>query len=159
MAKNATNGEAGCLLNHNRMKNLMIYISSTGSFDNDHPNVINDAAPLVKVQIDNSLASGWKKEDILLATNFDYQYGSIKAITFKDVKFFEKKPQASKINAIIKLFEKKMIKNGELYWFHDLDAFQLYKITQSELRMGKVDMALTDYGTEKISMKKGHSTY
>ena len=129
------------------MKNLLIYISPTGSFDNDRPDLTdNDAGFLAKVQIDNSFDLGWKKEDILLFTNFDYEYRGIKASVLKDVEFFERKPQASKINAIVKLFEKGLIKDKELYWFHDLDAFQLHQITESEIGMANVDMALTDYG-------------
>lgn len=137
----------GKLLAYKRMKNVMIYISPTGSFDNDRPDLAsNDAGPLVKVQIDNSLALGWKKEDILLVTNFEYQYSAIKAIVLKDVEFFERKPQATKINAIIKLFENGMIQEGELHWFHDIDAYQLEPITQAEIDLPDDSIALTDYG-------------
>lgn len=129
------------------MKNLLIYISPTGSFDNDRPDLTdNDAGFLAKVQIDNSLELGWRKEDILLFTNFDYEYKGVKASVLKDVEFFERKPQATKINAIVKLFENGAIKKKQLYWFHDLDAFQLYPITESELGLEAVDVGLTDYG-------------
>lgn len=128
----------------------MIYISPTGSFDNDRPDLAsNDARPLAKVQIENSLALGWKKEDILLVTNFDYQYGEVKATVLTDVEFFERKPQASKINAIIKLFENGAIKDSEMFWFHDFDAFQLQIITENEIDLAKEDIALTDYGGGK----------
>jgi len=128
----------------------MIYISPTGSFDNPRSDLAsNDAGPLVKVQIDNSLALGWKKEDILLITNFDYQYGVVKATILKDVAFFERKPQVSKINAIIKLFENGMIKKREMYWFHDLDAFQLQPITEDEIGISDNEIALTDFGGGK----------
>lgn len=133
------------------MKNLLIYISPTGSFDNPRPDLTsNDAGPLAKVQIENSLALGWKKKDIILITNFDYQYGVIKATVLKDVEFFARKPQASKINAIIELFEKGMIKKGEMYWFHDLDAFQLEPITEAEIDLSYDSIALTDYGGIKF---------
>lgn len=129
------------------MKNLLIYISPTDSFNNPRPDLTsNDAGPLVKVQIENSLALGWKKEDILLYTNFEFRYGDFKTNVLKDVEFFERKPQASKINAIVKLFENGLIKKGQLYWFHDLDAFQLYPIKESELELKKADMGLVDYG-------------
>ena len=129
------------------MKNLLIYISPTGSFDNPLPDMDSkEAGILVKVQIDNSLELGWKKQDIMLFTNFNHKYRGIKAHVLKDVEFFSPKPQASKINAILKLFEKGMIKNGQLYWFHDFDAFQMQSITESELELDGVDMALTDYG-------------
>jgi hypothetical protein len=132
------------------MKNLMIYISPTGSFDNDHPSLTsNDAGQLIKIQIENSLALGWKIEDILLFTNFDFEYGTVKSIVLKDVEFFNRKPQASKINAIVKLFEDKIIKEAELYWFHDIDAFQLEPISEDELELteAEADMGLTDYGS------------
>lgn len=137
----------------------MIYISPTGSFNNPRPDLTsNDAEPLVKVQIENSLALGWKKEDILLFTNFDFEYGVIKANVLKNVEFFERKPQASKINAIIKLFENGTIKDDELYWFHDLDAYQLEPITNSEIDLTDVDMALTDYGGTKFQgIEKWHT--
>jgi len=125
----------------------MIYISPTGSFKNPRPDLASDdAGPLVKVQIDNGLALGWEKEDILLVTNFEYQYGGVKATVLKDVEFFERKPQASKINAIIKLFDNGMIQNREPYWFHDIDAFQLAPITEAEIDLSDDGIALTDYG-------------
>lgn len=125
----------------------MIYISPTGSFDNPREELAaNDAGQLIKVQIENSLALGWKQEDIMLMTNFNFQYGPIKATILEDVEFFEPKPQASKINAIIKLSENGIIKNKELYWFHDIDAFQLYPIQDSEIDIEDTQIALTTYG-------------
>lgn len=130
-----------------KLKNLLIYISPTGSFDNDRPDLTcNDAGALAKIQIDNSLDLGWPKKDILLFTNFNYQYRGVKASVLKEVEFFERKPQASKINAIVKLFENEIIKDDGLYFFHDLDAFQLEPMTVPELAMEGFDLGLTDYG-------------
>jgi len=132
------------------MKNLMIYISPTGSFDNPRDDLTsNDAEPLAKVQIENSLELGWKKKDIILITNFKFQYGDFKAIVLPDVEFFDRKPQVSKINAIVKLFQKGMIDKNELYWFHDLDAFQLTPIKASEIKLKVDEIALTDFGGAK----------
>src|SRR3989344_8010450 len=119
------------------MKNLMIYISPTGSFDNPRSDLAsNDAGPLAKVQYENSLELGWRKEDILLFTNFHFRYGELKAKNFLDMSdFFNKKPQASKINAIVSLFQKGLIANKETYWFHDFDAFQLRPITEKEINI------------------------
>ncbi len=128
------------------MKNILIFISPTKSFDNPRHDLINDASLSVKVQIENSLELGWAKEDILLFTNFNYEYAGIKATVLEDVSFFERKPQASKINAIIKLFEDGTIKNNEIYWFHDLDAFQVCSIKELEIDLGTYDLALSDYG-------------
>lgn len=132
------------------LKNLLVFISPTGSFDNPRVDLAsNDARPLAKVQIENNPALGWKKEDIMLVTNFDFQYGNFKSIVVKDVDFFERKPQVSKINAIIKMFEIGMISNKETYWFHDLDAFQLQPITEEEIGISDDEIALTDYGGGK----------
>jgi len=128
------------------MKNILIYISPNGSFDNPRPDLINDASISVKVQIENSLELGWAKEDIWLFTNFEFEYAGIKARVLDNIDFFDRKPQASKINALIKLFDDGIIKKGELYWFHDLDAFQICTIPELEIDLGEFDMALSDYG-------------
>lgn len=132
------------------MKNLMIYISPTGSFDNPRADLAsNDGAATTKVQIENSLSLGWKKEDIMLVTNFPFTYAGIKAKVLDDVDFFERKPQVSKINAIIKLFETRLIKKNEMYWFHDLDAFQLVPSSDLEIDIKDSEIAMTDFGGAK----------
>lgn len=128
------------------MKNILIFISPTKSFNNPRADLINDAGVSVKVQIENSLQLGWLKRDIMLFTNFNYEYAGIKATILDDVPFFERKPQASKINALLKLFENGTIKSDEIYWFHDLDAFQLCSIPMLAIDLKTSDMALTDYG-------------
>ena len=54
------------------MKNLLIYITPNG-FD-------TESEKLAKLQIDNSLELGWKKEDMLFVTSFPYEYRGIKSI-------------------------------------------------------------------------------
>jgi len=128
----------------------MIYISPTGSFNNPRADLTaNDAGQLVKIQIENSRRLGWKKEDILLFTNFGFQYGEIKSRVLNDIDFFKRKPQATKINAVINLFEQGIIKKGEMYWFHDLDAFQLEPIKPKEIKIKNNEIALTDFGGAK----------
>ncbi len=132
------------------MKNLLIFISPTKSFDNPRPDLTaNDAGQLVKIQIENSLQLGWNKDDIMLVTNFPFEYAGIKSIVLQDVGFFERKPQVSKINAIAKLFEEGQIKKRELYWFHDLDAFQLEQIDPKEIDIKSNVIAMTDFGGAK----------
>lgn len=101
---------------------------------------------LVKLQIDNSLDLGWEREDIMLATNFDYEYNGVKSIVVSDDNFSQSDNPGSKHLAICELISRGLIKKGELYWFHDLDAFQSETITESELGMDGADLALTDYG-------------
>lgn len=121
------------------MLNLMIYINPAKKFD-------DEKADLVKIQIDNSLRLGWRKKDILLVTNFPYKYKEVKALVIDDSTFCEIHDKASKINAIIYLLGNNMIRPGQLYWFHDFDAFQTNKFTEKQLKLDDVDLGFADYG-------------
>lgn len=129
------------------MKNLIIYISPTRATSDKHYHLTsNQAGQLTKVQIENSLALGWREKDIMLVTNFDFKYGKIEAISLKDIEFFEKKPKTTKIHVILKLFEQMLIKENQLYWFHALDTFQLESFTETEFDLKNADLALTEVG-------------
>ena len=126
------------------MKQLFIYINPAKRFGNsdwkDEPDV------LVKVQIDNSLALGWSIDDIILVTNFEYEYNGVKAVIVGDENYCEHSSGTpSKINVICDMFNKGMI-GDDLYWFHDFDAFQLEPFTKEELDLPPGKIALTDYG-------------
>ena len=119
------------------MKNLLIYISPKNQFNDEH-------RLMIEVQIDNSL-DYWEKKDIVLLTNFPYEYNGVKAIVGPDSlinNLYWKNPRGivnSKINGIIYLLENKLI---EETWFHDLDSFQIAPL-DVEL---KKDIGLTCYG-------------
>lgn len=100
-----------------KMKNLLIYVSPEKKFSEEHET-------LTKIQIDNSLSLGWKKEDVLLVTNFDYEYNGVKTIIVDDYEVFDQN-RSTKIPAINQLFRDGVIQDNEVYWFHDHDAFQL----------------------------------
>ncbi len=119
------------------MKLLLIYINPIKEFD-------EEGKVTVKIQIDNSLELGWKLEDILLYTNFPYEYNGVKSIVIDDNTYSD---ISSKTSVISYLFDKGLI-GDELYWVHDLDAFQDYVITEDEIKevMGNADIALTDSG-------------
>lgn len=103
------------------MKNLLIYINPIDKkFSQEHED-------LTMIQIDNSLDLGWKVEDILLVTNFDYNYKGVKSIIVDDYTAFDQN-RSTKIPAINQLFRDGVIKDHELYWFHDHDAFELEPI-------------------------------
>lgn len=122
------------------MKNLLIYINPSKYFD-------DEGKIAIKIQIDNSLDLGWKKEDIMLVTNFPYEYNGVKSLVIPGDNYCIFSPTASKINSIVYLFKEKLIKKGEIYWFHDLDAFQLSWISESELAMDKkTDILIPDFG-------------
>lgn len=134
------------------MKNLLIYISPNRSFVHEQYNWSSEIEALIKIQIDNSLELGWRKEDILLVTNFDYEYNGVKALVVGDDNFNHIKPTATKINAIITLHGMGVIRD-ELFWYHDNDAFQLQEITEDEAKKmhDGFDLALTDYGKTVIN--------
>ncbi|QQG47700.1 MAG: hypothetical protein HY044_01260 [Candidatus Woesebacteria bacterium] len=121
------------------MKNLLIYINPKRDFD-------DEGKIAVKIQIDNSLDLGWKRQDLLLVTNFAYEYNGVKSFVIGDENFCPFCPAASKINVIINLLERKLIEKGTIYWFHDLDAYQLINFAESELEFDKVDILLPDFG-------------
>ena len=122
------------------MKQIIIYIGKYNKFDQENE-------VLIKVQIDNSLELGWKKEDIILVTNFPYKYNGVRAMVISNENFCQFSRQASKINAILTLFEHHVIED-KLYWFHDLDVFQLEPMTEIEL--GIDSLATTDYGGNEL---------
>ena len=80
----------------------------------------NKSIKYIKAQIDNSLAFGWKVEDIILATNFDFEYRGVKSVYFQNEsnysKFFLKQ------ESILELWEKGILHKN--IWYHDIDAFQ-----------------------------------
>lgn len=98
------------------MKNLLIYVSPKKAFTPEHET-------LTKIQIDNSLSLGWQPNDLLLVTNFPYEYQGIKSIIVGDYEVFDGN-RSTKIPAILQLFSDGVIQD-DVYWFHDHDAFQL----------------------------------
>jgi hypothetical protein len=122
------------------MKNLYIHISTNNGFGKEHEE-------LTKMQIDNSIELGWKIEDILLVTNFEYEYRGIKTFVIKGEYDTIDGNRSSKIPAINRLFKEGMI-GEDTYWFHDHDAFQLVPMREPDLT--GVDMGCTDQGYEPI---------
>lgn len=116
-----------------KMKNLLIYVNPDKKFSPEHDD-------LTRIQIDNSLSLGWKAEDILLVTNFPYEYNGVKSIIVDDYEVFDQN-RSTKIPAINELFAKGILKD-DLYWFHDHDAFQLEPF---DIELEK-DAGFTDHG-------------
>lgn len=126
------------------MKNLMIYINPSRLFTNTDWG--NETDTLVKIQIDNSIALGWKREDIMLVTNFLYEYNGVKSILVGDENYCtHSSGTPSKILTILTLFEMGLI-GEDIYWFHDFDCFQLEPITKEELGIKKGQIGITNYG-------------
>jgi len=121
------------------MKNLLIYTSTKKEFSEENKT-------LTKIQIDNSLDLGWSKEDLLLFTNFDYEYNGVKSMIVPDL--YHADPTANKIPVIVYLMENGLLEEDEIYWYHDFDAYQNDIITEEELKL-VTDFGLCTYGYKK----------
>jgi len=117
------------------VKNLLVYISPTG-FDKERE-------ILARVQIDNSLNLGWKPDDIILVTNFTYEYNGIKSLLVEDSNWYAERPRSIKTAIIPYLFDEGIIEDNETYWNHDFDAYQMNPF---DLILEDNKLGLTDYG-------------
>lgn len=119
---------------------------------NPHRRFNREKEVLIKLQLDNCFEMGWKPEDIILATNFDYEYKGVKSTIVGDENYcgLDDKRYAFKVSThiltISYLFSQNFFQDNELYWYHDIDAYQQEIITEDELGLESVDLGLTDYG-------------
>lgn len=120
------------------MKNLLIYISPDHKF-------LPEYEKLVRIQIDNSLALGWKKEDMMLVQNFPFEYNGVKAIEVGDENICPFYMYSGKINTFVDMWKQGLVEKDTTYWYHDYDAFQNEVITEEELELDK-EIGMTDYG-------------
>lgn len=120
------------------MKNLLIYTGPQKKFSPED-------AVLARIQIDNCLDLGWKKEDILFVTDFPFEYNGIKSIYLKQDVYYDFDPKANKIPVIVYLIENGFISRDIIHWAHDLDAYENHNINQSELDLENFDLGLTHY--------------
>lgn len=121
------------------MKNLFMWLSANHEFS-------PEASNLVKIQIDNCQRLGLKQEDVLLITNFPYEYNGIKAIEVGDEHYCTVRPRSTNTTIIPALIDMGIIQPGHIYWDHDFDAFQVNQITEEELGLENYFTGLTDYG-------------
>jgi len=84
------------------IQQILTYISPNKSFNEEHQK-------LVKIQIDNSLSLGWQIKDILLITNFDYEYKGVKSIIIGDENYCSHFFPSTKIYVIDYLFKNNFI--------------------------------------------------
>ena len=117
------------------MKNLLVHLNPNKCFNKEHE-------IMVKIQIDNSLRLGWKAEDIMLVTNFDYEYNGVRANLIPDKYYCYFRPFSTKTISVTYLLEYWLLDKNEVYWAHDFDAYQMEKF---DLKLEK-PMAFSDYG-------------
>lgn len=119
------------------MKQLLTYISPQKEFNTEHK-------MLVKIQIDNSLSLDWKPEEILLLTNFPYEYNEVKSIIIGDENYCKYPWTATKVFVIDYALNHGLI--DDLTWYHDFDCYQFSPFTDIEIDMGDSDVGLSQYG-------------
>lgn len=117
------------------MKNLLVYINPVKRFD-------KEKSILAKIQIDNSLRLGWKPEDIIIATNFPFEYNGVKSLFLDVSNFCEFRPLSTKTVVVANMLAKGMIDPEQIYWVHDFDAYQLEPFGEIDI----LDVGLTTYG-------------
>lgn len=98
---------------------------------------------LLKAQIDNSLSAGWKVEDIILLSNFKFEFMGVKAIVNE---LDHECLTGSKIFGIKYLYDHDMIKD-EVIWAHDLDAWQNVPFYCPEIK----DVGIACYNIKKYN--------
>jgi len=114
-----------------------------------------ESKTLVKIQIDNSRELGWKDEDIMLFTNFNFEYKEIKATVIEIDAYCDYMPISTKITSLLKLISLGYINKRNVYWIHDFDCYQLIPFKNGEIVLGNADMALCDYGRRKDKWSGG----
>jgi hypothetical protein len=75
----------------------------------------------LRLQIENSLRLGWDKEDIIVITNFPFEYMDVKSYIVDDICRWS--AFANKMVVINEMIQKGIINDN--FWLHDCDAYQL----------------------------------
>lgn len=119
------------------MKNLLIYTNPEGFSD--------EVKVLVKIHIDNSLKLGWKRDDILLYTNFAYEYNGVPTHIVPSDLDLSWDRTSNKIFVIRYLLNNDLLED-DLYWYHDFDAFQNEYIHKDKLGIADASLGVTGYG-------------
>ena len=118
------------------MKNFMVANLTRGRYK---PKAIH---LLLKAQIENSLALGWSSENVILITNFEFEFMGVKAskVELNDSCF-----TGSKMFGMKYLYDNDMVR--DVVWAHDLDAWQNVPFYCPDFK----DVGLACYSTSKYN--------
>ncbi len=120
------------------MKNLLIYTHPNKKFGEED-------LILARIQIDNSFDLGWKKDDIRLFTDFPFEYNGVKSHLLPDGLHYDFDQNANKTVVCAYLLNQSRLEPNELFWSHDFDTYESYKIDAVELGLESYDLGLTHY--------------
>jgi hypothetical protein len=98
---------------------------------------------LVNVQVENSLTLGWAPQDILIVTNMDLDV----PVTVVRTPLNETCLTGSKMFALDILFALGLIRSDEVWWAHDLDAWQNHWFEPPHF----LDIGLAEYSKPKFN--------
>lgn len=127
------------------MKNLMVAnLQNTVEAKNDKnkKETKDKLITYLLSQIDNSISMGWKPDQIILVTNFEFRHKGVSSIP---VDLNKNCLTGSKIFAINKMFE--LGKIDEIVWAHDLDAWQCQNFSVGKIK----DIGISRYSTSKLN--------
>jgi hypothetical protein len=98
---------------------------------------------MVEAQIENSLALGWRKPDLVLVTNERLDSGVTEIVIDLQAHCMP----GSKMFALEYLLQQGVPADGEVWWAHDLDAWQNYWFDEPEVG----EIGLTEYSLPKFN--------
>lgn len=102
------------------------------AYTSPHKQFSQEAAKLIQLQMDNNLDLGWSPSDILLFTNFACEVRNVMSRVIPDI-YAEHDPTSNKVPAILYLLQNRLL-GDELFWYHDLDVYQLIPFTAPNIK-------------------------
>lgn len=108
------------------------------------------------VQVDNLLDLGYSPDDLILATNFDWEYKGVKAVPLtRSGAETSNHKTSSKILGVKELIENGIIHDDDtVYWVHDFDVFQNMRFIPEEMNnynLGLVPFSSSNKGVTTCS--------
>lgn len=82
----------------------------------------------LKAQVDNSLRLGWRTDDIIIGSNFDFEYRGVKNYILENV--CNHNIFYNKFYGMLELMDRGILTDD--FWFHDQDNWQIEKFSFPE---------------------------
>lgn len=120
------------------MKNLIVINAQTNGKAKHH-----ELQAMAEAQIENSLNLGWHPRDLILVTNLKFETSA----TIVRAGLHDGCLTGAKMFALEHLFAEGAIVAGEMWWAHDLDAWQNHPFDEPALR----DIGLAEYSRPKFN--------
>lgn len=98
------------------MKNVMLYLKLDHAVHSAHESIMQ----YLQAQIDNSLHYGWNCNDIIIISNFDFEYRGVTNTQLR--RSCDYNIWANKFYAIRQLIEDNI---SDDFWLHDYDVWQI----------------------------------